>query len=121
MAWSNLSSLEIPTKSEVQEAINEVASQIIGSTISSYTNSDYIHFKRLNFLLCWGLINNSSTSSVYTLFPLAFSKSPYIVTTENGRESGVNSFNKVISWTIYGFTWTGDKCNGHYIAIGVKY
>ena len=120
MAWSNLSSLEIPTKSEVQEAIDEVASQIIGSTISSSTHSDYIHFKSLNFLLCWGLIQNSSTSPVYTVFPLAFSKSPYIVTTENGRKSGAKSYNKVISCTTYGFTWTGDKCNGHYIAIGVK-
>ena len=121
MAWSNLSSLEIPTKSEVQEAINEVASQIIGSTISSYTNSDYIHFKSLNFLLCWGLIRSSSTSPVYTPFPVAFSQDPYIVTTENGRENGANAYNKVVSFSTFGFTWMGDKCNGHYIAIGVKY
>ena len=121
MAWSNLSSLEIPTKSEVQEAINEVASQIKGGNLSDYTNSDFIHFKSLNILLCWGLIQNSSTSPTYTVFPMAFSKSPYIVTTENGRGNGANAYNKVMSYTTSGFTWTGDKCNGHYIAIGVKY
>ena len=115
MAWSSLSSLEIPTKSEVQEAI-DAASQIIGSNISNY-----IQFKSLNLMLCWGSIQNSTTSKVYTSFPISFSQKPYIVTTENGRENGASAYNKVVSWSTSGFYWVGDKCNGHYMAIGVKY
>ena len=115
MAWSSLSSLEIPTKSEVQEAI-DAASQIIGSNVSRY-----IQFKSLNLMICWGSIYSSSTSGVYTSFPMAFSQSPYIITTENGRGHGASSYNKVVSYSTTGFTWEGDKCNGHYIAIGIKY
>lgn len=116
MAWSSLASLEIPTKAEVQEAI-DAASQIIkGGNVSRY-----IHFENLNLVICWGSIYSSGTSEVYTSFPITFSQSPYIVTTENGRKNGSNSFNKVVSWTTSGFYWVGDRCNGHYIAIGVKY
>ena len=115
MSWSSLSSLEIPTKAEVQEAIN-AASQITGSNISRY-----IRFNNLNLLICWGSIRSSSTSKVYTSFPMTFSESPYIVTTENGRENGANAYNKVVSWSTSGFYWVGDKCDGHYIAIGIKY
>ena len=115
MAWSSLSSLEIPTKAEVQEAI-DAASQIIGSTVSNY-----ICFKSLNLMICWGLIRNSTTSKVYTSFPMSFSQNPYIVTTENGRSHGAKSYNKIVSWSTSGFYWEGDKCNGHYIAIGVRY
>lgn len=114
MAWSSLSSLEIPTKADVQEAIN-LASQITGSYVSRY-----IYFKELSLMICWGSISSSGTSQVYTSFPMSFSQSPYIVTTENGRGNGANAYNKVVSWTTSGFYWVGDKCNGHYIAIGQK-
>ena len=115
MSWSSLLSHEIPTKAEVQEAI-DAASQIIGSNVSNY-----IQIKSLKLMICWGLIQNYTTSNVYTSFPMSFSQKPYIVTTENGRENGANSYNKVVSWSTSGFYWTGDKCDGHYIAIGVKY
>lgn len=116
MAWSSLASLEIPTKAEVQEAI-DAASQIIKGS----SGSRYIRFENLNLMICWGTIYSSGTSKVYTSFPVSFSQNPYIVTTENGRENGANSFNKVVTWSTTGFYWMGDKCNGHYIAIGTKY
>ena len=109
MAWSSLASFEIPTKAEVQEAIDATSQMIIGSSTSRY-----FHFRNLNFMICWGTIYSSSTSKVYTSFPMSFSQNPYIVTTENSRENGANAFNKVVSWSTTGFYWVGDKCNGHH-------
>ena len=116
MSWIGLASFEVPTKDEVQEAIDAASQKITGSS-----GARYIHFENLNLMICWGTMYSSSTSKVYTSFPRPFSENPYIVTTEVGRENGANSYNKIPSWSTSGFYWMGDKCNGHYIAIGLKY
>lgn len=116
MAWSSLASLEIPTKAEVQEAIDAASQIITGSS-----GARYLYFENLNLMICWGTMYSSSTSQVYTSFPRPFSDKPYIVATENGRGYGASAFNKIPSWSKSGFYWMGDKCNGHYIAIGAKY
>lgn len=115
MAWSSLLSYEIPNKTEIEEALANLQNETV-----LYPSNNVLIFDRCSIMICWGSMY-SNGNSVWVSFPMSFSSSPYIVTTENGRGKGASSYNKIPSYSVSGFNWIGDSCNGHYIAIGRKY